>query len=85
MDTMTTCLAAGVTDAAVCDLPTAAITLVAPDDATGINNREASASRKSWCESKDPEFAAKAADVVGLYMAPPSNALVIPGTSAAWG
>ena len=35
------------------------------------------AARKSWCESKDPEFAAKAADVVGLYMAPPENALVI--------
>src|SRR5262249_22156091 len=33
--------------------------------------------RKSWCESKDPEFAAKAADVVGLYMAPPKNAIVI--------
>ena len=27
--------------------------------------------RKSWCESNDPEFASKAADVVGLYMAPP--------------
>jgi transposase len=33
--------------------------------------------RKSWCESKDPEFVAKAADVVGLYMAPPENAVVI--------
>ncbi len=33
--------------------------------------------RKSWCESKDPEFAAKAADVVGLYLAPPENAVVI--------
>ena len=33
--------------------------------------------RKSWCESTDPEFVAKAADVVGLYMAPPENALVI--------
>jgi transposase len=33
--------------------------------------------RKSWCESKDPEFAAKAADVVGLYMVPPDNAVVI--------
>lgn len=33
--------------------------------------------RKSWCESSDPEFVAKAADVVGLYMAPPENALVI--------
>ncbi|MBH5400683.1 hypothetical protein HZZ13_23215 [Bradyrhizobium sp. CNPSo 4010] len=27
--------------------------------------------RNSRCESNDPEFAAKAADVVGLYMAPP--------------
>jgi transposase len=35
------------------------------------------AGRKSWCESNDPEFAAKAADVVGLYMAPPDNAIVI--------
>src|SRR5271165_2640237 len=33
--------------------------------------------RKSWCESKDPEFVSKAADVVGLYMAPPENAVVI--------
>jgi transposase len=33
--------------------------------------------RKSWCESNDPEFVAKAADVVGLYMAPPENAIVI--------
>lgn len=33
--------------------------------------------RKSWCESDDPAFAAKAADVVGLYMAPPHNAVVI--------
>ena len=35
------------------------------------------AGRKSWCESNDPEFVAKAADVVGLYMAPPENAIVI--------
>jgi transposase len=33
--------------------------------------------RKSWCESKDPEFAAKAADVVGLYLAPPENGVVL--------
>jgi len=33
--------------------------------------------RKSWCESDDIEFVAKAADVVGLYMAPPDNAIVI--------
>jgi transposase len=35
------------------------------------------AGRKSWCESNDPEFAAKAAEVVGLYLAPPRNAIVI--------
>src|ERR1700745_1106705 len=34
------------------------------------------AGRKSWCESNDPDFAAKAAAVVGLYMKPPENALV---------
>jgi transposase len=33
--------------------------------------------RRSWCVSSDPEFAAKAADIVGLYLAPPENALVI--------
>jgi transposase len=32
--------------------------------------------RKSWCVSNDPEFAAKAAEIVGLYMAPPENAIV---------
>lgn len=35
------------------------------------------AARKSWCESDDPRFAAKAADVVGLYIAPPKKAIVI--------
>ncbi len=35
------------------------------------------AARKSWCESKDPEFVAKAADIVGLYLAPPEKAVVI--------
>ncbi len=33
--------------------------------------------RKSWCESSDPEFVAKAAEIVGLYMAPPENAVVL--------
>src|SRR5579883_720197 len=33
--------------------------------------------RKSWCESNDPEFAAKAADVVGLYVDPPAKAVVL--------
>ena len=33
--------------------------------------------RKSWCESNDPNFTAKAADVVGLYFAPPEKAIVL--------
>lgn len=33
--------------------------------------------QRSWCVSTDPEFAAKAADVVGLYLNPPENALVL--------
>jgi transposase len=33
--------------------------------------------RKSWCESNDPEFANKAADVIGLYLSPPENAVVL--------
>jgi transposase len=33
--------------------------------------------RRSWCVSTDPEFAPKAADIVGLYMDPPENALVL--------
>jgi transposase len=33
--------------------------------------------RKSWCESTDPEFVPKAADIVGLYMSPPDNAIVL--------
>jgi len=32
---------------------------------------------KSWCESDDPEFASKAADIVGLYLNPPQNAVVV--------
>jgi hypothetical protein len=35
------------------------------------------AARKSWCESNAPEFAAKAADVVGLYIDPPAKAIVL--------
>lgn len=33
--------------------------------------------RRSWCVSTDPQFAAKAADIVGLYLDPPKNALVL--------
>ena len=33
--------------------------------------------RRSWRISTDPEFGRKAADIVGLYLNPPANALVI--------
>ncbi len=33
--------------------------------------------RRSWCISTDPEFGPKAADIVGLYLDPPQNALVL--------
>ncbi len=33
--------------------------------------------RRSWCISTDPEFAQKAADIVGLYLNPPENAVVL--------
>ncbi len=33
--------------------------------------------RRSWCLSTDPQFARKAADIVGLYLDPPQNAVVV--------
>ncbi len=33
--------------------------------------------KRSWCISTDAEFGPKAADVVGLYLNPPENALVL--------
>jgi len=33
--------------------------------------------RHSWCISNDPEFVTKAASIVGLYLAPPTNAIVL--------
>jgi transposase len=33
--------------------------------------------RRSWCISTDPQFAPKAADIVGLYLNPPDNAVVL--------
>jgi transposase len=33
--------------------------------------------QRSWCVSTDPQFAQKAADIVGLYLNPPENAIVI--------
>jgi transposase len=35
------------------------------------------ARQRSWCVSTDSEFTAKAADIVGLYLNPPQNALVL--------
>jgi transposase len=35
------------------------------------------ARKRSWCVSTDPEFAVKAADIIGLYLNPPVNALVL--------
>jgi len=33
--------------------------------------------QRSFCVSTDPEFVPKAADIVGLYLAPPENAVVL--------
>ncbi len=33
--------------------------------------------QRSWCISTDVEFTAKAADIVGLYLDPPENAIVL--------
>ena len=33
--------------------------------------------RRSWCVSTDPEFVPKAADITGLYLHPPENAIVL--------
>ena len=33
--------------------------------------------RRSWCVSDDPEFAPKAAEIVGLYLDPPEDAVVL--------
>jgi transposase len=32
---------------------------------------------RTWCISTDPEFASKAADIIGLYLNPPTDAIVI--------
>ncbi len=33
--------------------------------------------KRTWCVSTDPEFTTKAANIIGLYLNPPENALVI--------
>ena len=32
---------------------------------------------KSWCQSNDPDFVPKAAEIVGLYLDPPADAIVL--------
>lgn len=34
--------------------------------------------KRSWCVSTDPQFIAKSTDIIGLYLNPPFNAIVIP-------
>lgn len=62
------------------DGPAVARHLGASDDAVWRVLRKQNiclARQRSWCVSTDPEFAPKAADIVGLYLAPPEKALVI--------
>lgn len=62
------------------DGPAIARHLKASDDAVWRVLRKEGiclARQRSWCISTDPEFAPKAADIIGLYLAPPQNALVI--------
>ena len=62
------------------DGPALAAQLGASDDAVWRVLRKEGISlqrQRSWCVSTDPEFAPKAADIVGLYLNPPENALVI--------
>lgn len=54
-------------------------TLGVSDDAVWrlLRNKGICLSRqRSWCVSTDPEFATKSANIIGLYMNPPENALV---------
>jgi len=65
---------------AVWDGPAVAEELCVPVDAVwkvlrkeGINLQR----QRSWCISTDTNFASKAADIVGLYLDPPANAIVL--------
>jgi len=65
---------------AVWDGPALARHLGASDDAVWRVLRKEGiclSRQRSWCVSTDPEFAAKAADVIGLYLNPPQNAMVL--------
>lgn len=62
------------------DGPAVAKALSASDDAVWRVLRKEGiclSRQRSWCVSTDPEFAAKAADIVGLYLNPPEKALVL--------
>lgn len=62
------------------DGPAIARHLGASDDAVWRVLRKENiclARQRSWCVSTDPEFAPKAADIIGLYLSPPEKALVI--------
>jgi transposase len=57
----------------------AALGDVSPDQVWRVlkAHRISLAGRRSWCVSTDPEFAAKAADIVGLYLNAPEHAVVL--------
>ena len=62
------------------DQPTLAKELNTSEDAIQrfLHSKGIQLSRiRTWCISTDPEFTSKAADIVGLYLSPPENALVI--------
>jgi len=62
------------------DAPSLARQLSSSPDAVWRQLRQEGISlqrRRSWCVSCDPDFAPKAADIVGLYLHPPENGLVV--------
>ena len=61
----------GVTLSETLSIPSAAIWRILRKEGIQL------ARQRSWCVSTDKEFTAKAADIVGLYLAPPENAIVI--------
>ena len=62
------------------DGPTLAYEMGTSEDAVQrfLQNKGIQLARmRTWCVSTDPEFSVKAADIVGLYLNPPENAVVI--------
>ena len=62
------------------DSPTLATTLNTSEDAVQRFLKKEGiqlARMRTWCVSTDPEFVTKAADIVGLYLNPPENAIVL--------